>query len=242
MNTDRIPIDVSLHYQTTRELAEDHDSFILSIDGEIFGRTAHEDGPEIGLKLGDLETFLIRVGNAVDAGASLSIILDSCQQTFDIGCALFSSSFEDYSPWIKRRFEDAYPWDDILILDRLTLDPAARGQRLGLAVLDQAIRDWSGGCSLVAIKPFPLQYEGGGRNMINVADLKLEEFIANKTESFRRLRGYYTQLGFERIGRSDIYALYAKDKRPSLKDLSIPDEFTLPAEFVRTRARTSKEQ
>ncbi len=240
MKIDRVEIDVSLRYQATRQLVEDDDNFILTLNGEILGCPVQENLPDVEVKLGELKMFIVQVGNAFNAGESLPLILDSYQQTLDVGCVLFDSSFKDYSPWIKRRFEDAYPWDDILVLDRLTLDPAVRGQKLGLAVLDQAIRDWSGGCSLVAMKPFPLQYEGGGRNMTNVAGMKLEEFQASKTESFRRLRAYYTKLGFERVGRSDIYALCTHENRPSLKDLSIPDCFTVSAEFLKDCAEKTE--
>jgi hypothetical protein len=106
-----------------------------------------------------------RVVNAINAKAYLPGIFDTHQGTADIGFPLFNASFDDFCPWIKRRFDDAFPWEDVLILDRLTLVPEVRGQQLGLAVLHQAIEDWSGGCSLVAMKPFPLQrvrQRGGG--------------------------------------------------------------------------------
>jgi hypothetical protein len=93
---------------------------------------------------------------------------------------------------------------------------------------------------LKALKPYPLQYEGEGRNITDMPELKLDEFRTSKTESFRRLRAYYAQLGFERIGRSEFYVLCTKKRTPSLKELSIPDCFTVPAEFIKNCAAISK--
>jgi hypothetical protein len=240
MSLERVEIDVSLHYRAIRHLGDADEEFVLTVECDIVGCPWCDDAAEGELKLGELKMYLIQIGNAFNAGESLPRILDIHQATADVGCAVFDSSFKDFCPWIKRRFDDAFPWEDVLILDRLTLIPEARGQQLGLAVLHQAINDWSSGCSLVAMKPFPLQYEGGGRNKGNITDLKLEGFQTGKAESFRKLRAYYVKLGFERIGRSDVFALSPKEKGPMPKALSISDKFSVPSDF-RRRAATKPE-
>lgn len=240
MKTHQLEMDVSLVYEASRQINFDDENYVLTVSGSVYGEVEHASDPELKLLLGELKMFLVLIGNAFDDGQLFSVVLDAQQQTLDIGCVLFDDSFEDCSAAVKRRFEDASPYDDILILDRLTLDPAVRGQSIGLAVLDQAIRDWSGGCSLVAMKPFPLQFEGGKPNKEKIIELKLQEFKAGEAESFRRLRNYYAKLGFKRIARSDVYALCTDYSRPALKDLSLPDNFTIPAEFVESYLEKSK--
>jgi hypothetical protein len=241
MNRKRIV--VTLEYQSSQHLdvKDDYDDFILTVSGTIYGESCYNGTPgsKPKTKLGEVKLMVVQVGNALNAGMSLFELFHTHQQTHDIGSLLFDELFEDHSSWIKRHFDDAFVWDDVLVLDRLTIDPAVRGQGLGLVVLDRVMSDWSRGCSLVAMKPFPLQYEAGAPNMFNVAELKLEKFKAGKAESFRRLRAYYSKLGFERIGRSKIYVLSTHNKRPSLKDLSLPKQFSVPAEFVETLTLTS---
>jgi GNAT superfamily N-acetyltransferase len=232
MSVERIEIEISLRYEATRYLRNDDDKFLLTMGAEVIGSHLCAHTAEAEFKLGYLRMYLVQVGNALNANADLSSIFDIHQGTADIGSHLFNSSFDDFRPWIKRRFDDAFPWEDILILDRLALIPAVRGQQLGLAVLHQAIEDWSSGCSLVAMKPFPLQYEGGGRSRQNITNLKLEGLLTNKAESFRRLRAYYAKLGFERAARSEIFVLSTKELRPSLQSIGIPDQFTASRELL----------
>jgi hypothetical protein len=231
MKPNQVELNVTLQYEAARPLYGDEEDFILTVNGEIYGY-ANDDQRKVNL--GELKMYLIQIGNALNEGMSLTVVFDTYQQTLDAGCILFNDSFNDLSPWIQRRFEDALPHEDILLLDRLTITPLARGQRLSLAVLHRAIRDWSSGCSLVVMKPYPLQYEGEGRNITDMPELKLDEFRTSKTESFRRLRAYYAQLGFERIGRSEFYVLCAKERMPSLKELAIPDCFTVPCELLQS--------
>jgi hypothetical protein len=240
MKSNQVEIYVRLQYEATRQLGEDDEEFVLEVKGGIYGYAADDCANEKDVKLGDLKLYLVQVGNAYNEGVSRHDIFDMYQQTMDAGCALFDASFEEFSPWIQRRFDDAFPWEDILLLDRLTLNPMMRGQRLGLAVLYRAIRDWSSGCSLVVMKPYPLQYEAVSRRKEDETELKLDAFRTSKTESFRRLRAYYAQLGFERIGRSEFYVLCTKERTPSLKELSIPDCFTVSAEFIKNCAAISK--
>jgi GNAT superfamily N-acetyltransferase len=226
MSASRIEMDVSLRYEAIRQLRSDDEAFLLTISADVVGCCCSEHTPEATFRLGTLKMYLVQLENAINAKAYLPGVFDTHQGTADIGFPLFNASFDDFCPWIKRRFDDAFPWEDVLILDRLTLVPEVRGQQLGLAVLHQAIEDWSGGCSLVAMKPFPLQYEGGGLNQQNITNLNLETIRTDKAESFRRLRVYYAKLGFERVGRSAIFVLSPKELRPTPQSLGISDCFT----------------
>jgi hypothetical protein len=234
MKTPSFDLIPSIHYETSRYLDLDgelENEFVLTIRGTVYGEPDGVELDGVRPKLGSLRFYIIQVGNAYNEGTSLRSVFDTYQQTMDAGCAIFDDSFENFCPWIRRRFDDAYPSDDLLLLDRLTLDPVVRGQRLGLAVIDRTIRDWSKGCSLVVMKPFPLQYEGGW-NEKNVTELKLQGFRARKTEAFKRLREYYVRLGFERVGRTDFYAPCTHHKRPSERELRIPATIKVPANFI----------
>ena len=121
----------------------------------------------------------------------------------------------------------------MLLLHHLTIRPFARGQRLGLAVLERTIRDWSSGCALVVMKPFPLQFEAGAkRDKKAWREHDYGSFSQTKVKATPRLRAYYARLGFEWIGRSMFYGIYPDGVRPEVKELALPDTVQVPADAL----------
>jgi len=227
-----VNVDVTLRYTTETGLGLNSDSAgdcFVHLNAEIIGI----DWPESGgvsreVKMGELQLCLIRVGKAIERGVPLYSVFDFDQATANLAGALFDDSFDDYGKAVMKLFDDANSWDDLLVLDRLEIYPFARGQKLGLAVLSNAIDDWSSGCSLVVMKPYPLQFEYEAEKRGYWQTLALSEFSQDKKKAFKRLQTYYSQLGFKRIGRTDYSALCTHHKRVSAKKLGLADSYVVP--------------
>jgi GNAT superfamily N-acetyltransferase len=228
----------STHSRIAIEYTEPSD-FILKAKAEIVA-DADDDDPPATAKIGTLEFYLIRLGEALNQGVGYFDIFDSYQETMDLAEAVFDGSFSEFKPVVARRFPDASTSDDILLLHRLQIHPLTRGQRIGLAVLDRAMLDWSSGCSLVVIKPFPLQFEAGALERRSWTELKLGDFPSAEKEAFKRLSAYYEQLGFERLGRTEFFALSTAVVRPSVRGLGITDSFTIPSELFAVHPGTER--
>lgn len=243
MSTEHTELSVVLNYQAQSSLYTradgDADDYIIPVETEIWG---HADEPKDqpqnrALRLGNLNFYLIRVSNARNDRADLHTIFDSRQETSDVFDALYSTSCPEFRPAVQRQFEDAYPGHDVLLLHHLTIRPFARGQRLGLAVLERVIRDWSSGCSLVAMKPFPLQFAMGAKQDEKTwRECDYGSFSQTEAEAILRLRTYYARLGFERIGRSVFYGLCPEYERPGVKELDLPDTVRVPLSALRTES------
>jgi len=68
----------------------------------------------------------------------------------------------NFSPAVCRILRDEMVLSqNMLILDRLEISPEFRRQQLGLRYMRTAIKRFGLGCRIVAIKPFPLQFEPG---------------------------------------------------------------------------------
>lgn len=195
--------------------------------------TLMSDRSNAEMALGELRFYLIRVGEAVNDGARLYDVFDTMQETLDAGTAIFDSSFSEFCPWLAKKHPDVSPCGDILLLHRLEIVPLARGQRLGIAVLHRVIKDWSSGCSFAVMKPYPLQFDASAKKNEMWDRLELEAFPQNRTAAFKKLREYYGQLGFERIGRSEFFARALDRRQPSAADLNLRDSFAFPAELLR---------
>jgi hypothetical protein len=232
--TETVEVLVSLRYRANVPLGVGEEDHVLTTRAEIWGDPLWKDDEEKireEFKLGELKFYLIRLGQALNEGVPLEAVFDTFQETSDMGGAIFGSSYDEFHPLVRERFEDAFPHDDILQLHLLAIEPFARGQRLGLAVLERTMRDWSNGCSLVVIKPHPLQFNTKGKIAQDVPESH-RHHCTSKREAAKRLRRYYEQLGFARVGKSDFCALCPKVQQPTAEDLKLPDTIHLPISTV----------
>ena len=238
-----LDVSVSLNYSAQTSVypaSRELDDYVFPVTAKIIGSHFPDNhGPTREVLLGELKFYLIRVGNAVNHDVSLHDVFDTTQETLDAGNAIFDSSYSDYKPTVHKLFEDPLPYDDVMLLHRLEIQPFARGQQLGLAVLIRAIEDWSSGCSLVVMKPFPLQLESNAQESKNWKTLALDSFPQNEKTAFQKLRSYYEKIGFERIGRSDFFALNTRLKWTALDELELPSEFMISADMLPTVASTA---
>jgi hypothetical protein len=217
---------VKINYTLGQAVPPDDDEFMLKINGEIRGGAPEDDAPDV--RLGGMELYLVRVGNAIDEGPSLFEVFDLYQETMDVAHVIYSDSFLQFSTLVQRKFPDAGFAGDVLLLHRLTLDPLVQRQRLGLAVTYQAIRDWSSGCSLVVMKPFPLQFEANAKGSPTWQELGLGRFPSQKRAAFGKLVEYYRPLGFQPLGRSGFFAICPFNRMVTREALRLPESFTVP--------------
>lgn len=90
-------------------------------------------------------------------------------------------------------------YDDILVLNHVSLLPAHRGHKVGLLAAWRFLYIFSDGCAAAICKPYPLQFS---RPVDSTATLELNNLSKNKIQSFAKLRRYWGRLGF-RVAKSD---------------------------------------
>src|SRR5260221_3774814 len=176
--------DVILRYEIHSYLptGQNPEEYLFNIPFQVIGLNEDRE-----IVLGEGHAIQVRIEQARYDRASLHDIFDVDQGLTDMARALFDTDFIDYHPDARKRFEDNFFGEDILIVRQLILRPKFRGQKLGLSVLHRVVTDFGLGCGIVVIKPYPL---------------------SGAVKSGReKLRKYWATLGFKRIGRSDFWAL-----------------------------------
>jgi len=153
-------------------------------------------------RAGRFSIFIINVELALANDESVFDIFDHTATTLDY-LALYGDDCE-YSPEVTKALPGGERWSpNILILDRLELLPKYRGRGMGLQVLRCLQEQFSMGCGLVAMKPFPLQFEGGTpaerETEPKFMTMGLGEFDRNQRRATAKLCRYYAQLGFVRV-------------------------------------------
>jgi hypothetical protein len=179
----------------------DPDDYIQEINGTI--SKLGEDAEPVE-DVGGVKAYLLKLGEACNNGVSNHDIFD-CR------------SGEIYEYWKDLFDDDTQDWKDglvempgdLLIISRVGIKEGHRGFGLGLAAVMRTIRVFSNGAS-VAMKPFPLQYEGKTDKEVNASQ---------ETADTKKLRDYWALAGFDQVGKSGIYLLDTALKSPTFDEI-----------------------
>jgi hypothetical protein len=177
--------------------------------------------------IGTFKTFYIDVEGAVAEGESVFDVFDSRHETVGYYEDLYDDDGADFRPEIvKAACGRDYLWGpNLLILDRLILEPAYRGKCRGLMALRGLIELLRPGAGLVAMKPFPLQKEShflSEHARDERARLQLDGFPSNRRVATSALRRYYRRLGFSSVPSSEYMVLDPKRALKSVAEIQNP--------------------
>ncbi len=95
---------------------------------------------------------------------------------------------------------------DLLIIDYVAIYPEFRGLGIAEAAIHRTIDIFGAGCGLVACKPWPLQFTPSVAED-QEASKRLALPNVSKGEALRKLRSYWSRLGFWPLGNTGIYLL-----------------------------------
>ena len=184
------------------EYADPHD-FVYETSGDLFILDEFE-GREC---IGKFRVYYVDVERAMNEREPIYHVLDDhsaeVEEYFE---PIFESEGYDFNENLLETVGYEVTGHNILILDRLEILPQYRGRKLGLTILHHMIARFSAGASIVAMKPFPLQFEP-----IRDGDKKkwrdrmcLDQFSADENTANEKLRDYYRKLGFIHLGGSPM--------------------------------------
>jgi len=147
----------------------------------------------------------VELGEAEERGSSLFDVFDAQSEEL---CGYYETLFDRHTGDLLDGF-DLSVIGDLLVVHEISIVPKYQGLNLGLLTMLQTFRTFGGGCALVAIKPFPLQFTG----KVN----KKNERKFNMAQG--KLRDYWSQLGFRRVRKTDYYYFPLERKLPSLEGI-----------------------
>jgi hypothetical protein len=185
--------------------AELHESAEKDFAHSIVGRIIAE--PEGGGKqdAGQIGASLVQFGEALDHGITAERLGDGiCGDISEYWEHLFDAETGYPKEEIQNEFEVVDL--NLLIIDYVAICPKFRGLRIAESAIHRTIDIFGTGCGLVGCKPWPLQFTP------SVADnpealKKLAPPNVGKAEAIRKLRSYWSRLGFWPLGNTGIYLL-----------------------------------
>lgn len=187
------------------ELAET--DFVHSITGRIIAESEAR-GEE---KAGNIQASLIQFSEALDHGISEERLGDGI--SIDIA-EYWEHLFDPETGHPKEEIQNEFEMVDLdlLIMDYIVIHPEFRGLRIAESAIHRMIDIFGTASGLVACKPWPLQFTPSIAN-----DAKALKQLAppdvSEGEAIRKLRSYWSRLGFWPIQNTGIYVL-SRSQRP----------------------------
>jgi GNAT superfamily N-acetyltransferase len=181
------------------------------------------DGDEVEVLLGRFRLYYLDFDAALNAGVSAFDVIDSYSATADYYVAFFDDDASGFNERLLTLLNDDVLESNVLVIDRLELLPQYRGKRLGLRAMSALIRRFGAGAGVVAIKPFPLQFEAKtsvGEDSAWRAQLQLEKLSRSEKKSINALRRHYAQLGFAALRGTPFMFRSATTPLPNWNDHS----------------------
>lgn len=119
-----------------------------------------------------------------------------------------------YTEWVESTFE---PFgSDLLILDRIRIEPEHRGHGYGLYAAKLMITGFaSDGIVACVPAPYELLKDAPAREVTDESDRT--RCIPGWAAAEAKLRKYWSLVGFEQLPGSDVFALSLTARRPSME-------------------------
>ena len=192
----------SVEFVVRAELHEPTETdFVHSIAGRIIAESEARAEEEAGT----IRASLIQFSEALDHGISTERLGDGISG--DIS-EYWEHLFDMETGYPKEEIQNEFEVLDLdlLIIDYVAIYPEFRGLGIAESAIHRAIDIFGAGCGLVACKPRPLQFTP------SIADdqealKRLALPNVSKGEAIRKLRSYWSRLGFWPLGNTGIYLL-----------------------------------
>jgi GNAT superfamily N-acetyltransferase len=197
----------------------DPDEYVYETSGDILGI----DDNGVKQPVGKFQVYYVDAEHAIDEGEAIFDVLDAhSSHVAEYFEPVFGSQEPHFNSRILELFDHAVFGGNLLILDRLEVLPQYRGQGIGLTVLRHMIARFSSGAALVAMKPFPLQFEASPS--VGFGDkwqdkMGLSQFPAAEDAATEKLFRYYSKLGFLRLSGTPMMVISTAHSLPSLEDM-----------------------
>ena len=197
-------IVASIEFAVRASLHEEYvdADFVHSILGKISAKTEDRGDEE---EAGYIKASLVQFGEALDHGISTERLGDGIDGNI---AEYWELLFDLETGCWREEIQDEYEASgcDLLIIDCMEIRPRWRGMGVGPAAVDRTIDIFGAGCGLVACKPLPLQFTPAfARDLKALKRLKAPG--VGRDEAVRKLRAYWSRLGFWPLGETGIHLL-----------------------------------
>jgi GNAT superfamily N-acetyltransferase len=207
-----VQLEVKGHISPTWDKGAEPDAYITDLAGDILLPKAEADDE---IRVGTVSAYSVRLGEASEDGVSWFDVLDARSADTAMYVDLIDPKASWYSEWVESTFEPFT--SDLLILDRIRIEPGYRGQGYGLYAAQLMINGFAlNGVVACVPAPYELLKE---RHSTDDRRSSRDKRIPGWAPAETKLRAYWSLLGFQQLPGSDVFALSLTHKRPSMQEV-----------------------
>lgn len=208
-------LEINRSDEPLESLEPDH--FIYESTGTVVALDPSDDE----IVAGKFRVYYVDIVSAINDGTfSVFNVFDSYSETVDYYGAIFEPESLDINEKLLRALKCDPFFGNVLIIDRLEILPAFRLRSLGLVVMRKIIQRFGSGTSIIAIKPFPLQFEDSDLDVEWKERMALTNFDKNIRRTTTRLKKHYRKLGFAALPATPFMFLETEQELPSVDQLT----------------------
>jgi hypothetical protein len=207
--------DILLRTSATLHPDGEPTDFVSAYSGII---TCTDDETGKVAKVGKVAALKVHAGLAQNAGESLFDVCDAHSQELHLLQTLLYEPDEfGFKEALVRKF-DAIE-SDFLVLDYVILSPKWRKLKLGLLAVRKLVDLIGGGCGLAVSLIAPIRADA--HKIVGVPKAWLPKCVTKeeRREATVKLRRYYRQMGFARLGKTPYYVLPINQVTPDGAEL-----------------------
>ncbi len=189
---------------------------------ETHGTIVSLDESEQETLVGKFRLYYADVDSAMEEGFDTFEVLDSYSHTLEYHDLIYESNGTELSEKLQKELNYDVFGCNLLMLDRLEILPQYRGQYLGLIIMRRLIQRFSSGAGVIAIKPFPLQFEHKPSSEEEHRwrkELKLSILSKNEGYATQKLQKYYSKLGFIKMKGTPFMLKSTAFRLPTIEEL-----------------------
>lgn len=186
------------------EPGHEPDDYVYYLEATVLFSDENGDRKSVGKFTG----HIVDVDRAIRERTRVFDVFDAhSQELCDIWFALYSSHARLADP-VQKLVEGPLFSPNVLVVSDGQIEPAHRGRRLGLLVMQQIAEHLKSFCGIAVLKPFPLQH-GSARKDKAWMRRYGSGLQSDLRAGVSKLRKYWAQLGFRRIPRSEFFVANA---------------------------------
>jgi len=208
-------LELTSHVEPTWDHPEP-EAYVTDLRGDVLVRGEDQ---EDDCCVGTISAFRVHLQRASDDGMPWADVLDAHSEDMASYLALLSSKGSRYSNWVESTLEPL--GRDLLVLDRIRIEPEHRGQGYGLYAAELMINGFGPCDGVVACQPAPYELLRRFDDLPprEAAATSRHELIPEWAAAEAKLRKHWSLLGFRKVPKSDVFALSLAFRRPSIQQV-----------------------
>lgn len=194
--------DVQIKFSSSTSTCDEIEDYATCIEGSI---SYYQEMSDDFMLIGKVRLFYLDMGAISETNISVFDLFDIRGETEPFYSALIDYDTNDFKSDLEEILGEYIIDLNLLIVDRLEILPEFRGNNIGLECLRRCLQHCARGCGVVALKCFPLQFEGAGlddpawRRKMQIGKLSRDH-----KRSLAKLKKYYASLGFKVLPGTDF--------------------------------------